>query len=145
MQSTLCSFSVPPAHRNWLIAVLSCFSYLTGMLSFDPTKLIIGSNCAFIMFEQPTSVRQRCFQLLVNVFILSTTPSQFFWLISACFRHKCIPVIFIVCFTGIPLASCGNKYYGTNCIYAVPTSLLIAPGLGTIQYLFYLIGELSKG
>jgi hypothetical protein len=27
------------------------------------------------------------------------------------------------------LASCGHKYYGTNFIYAVPTSLLIAPGL----------------
>jgi hypothetical protein len=33
------------------------------------------------------------------------------------------------------LASCGNKYYGTNCIYAVPTSLLTAPGLRTIQFL----------
>jgi hypothetical protein len=34
------------------------------------------------------------------------------------------------------LASCGNRYYGTNFIYAVPTSLLIAPGLWTIQFLF---------
>jgi hypothetical protein len=34
------------------------------------------------------------------------------------------------------LASCGNKYYGTNFIYAVPSSLLIAPGLWTIQFLF---------
>jgi hypothetical protein len=35
------------------------------------------------------------------------------------------------------LASCGNKYYGTNFIYAVPSSLLIAPGLRTIQFLFF--------
>jgi hypothetical protein len=35
------------------------------------------------------------------------------------------------------LVSCGNKYYGTNFIYAVPTSLLIAPGLRTIQFLFF--------
>jgi hypothetical protein len=27
------------------------------------------------------------------------------------------------------VASCRNKYYGTNFISAVPTSLLIAPGL----------------
>jgi hypothetical protein len=64
MQSALCSFSVPPAHRNWLIAVLSCFSYLGGKLSVDPTKLIIGNNCALIIFEWPTSVRHRCFQEL---------------------------------------------------------------------------------
>jgi hypothetical protein len=36
------------------------------------------------------------------------------------------------------LASCGNKYYRTNFIYAVPSSLLIAPGLRTIQFLFHL-------
>jgi riboflavin transporter 2 len=35
------------------------------------------------------------------------------------------------------LASCGDKYYRTNFISAVPTSLLIAPGLRTIQFLFY--------
>jgi hypothetical protein len=35
------------------------------------------------------------------------------------------------------LASCGNKYYGTNFIYAVPSSLLIAPSLRTIQFLLY--------
>jgi hypothetical protein len=35
------------------------------------------------------------------------------------------------------VASCRNKYYGTNFISAVPTSLLIAPGLWTIQFLFY--------
>jgi hypothetical protein len=29
----------------------------------------------------------------------------------------------------IVLASCGKKYFGTHFIYAVPTSLLIAPGL----------------
>jgi hypothetical protein len=34
------------------------------------------------------------------------------------------------------VASCRNKYYGTNFISAVPTSLLIAPGLWTIQFLF---------
>jgi hypothetical protein len=34
------------------------------------------------------------------------------------------------------LASCGNKYYRTNFIYAVPSSLLIAPGLRTIRFLF---------
>jgi hypothetical protein len=34
------------------------------------------------------------------------------------------------------VASCCNKYYGTNFISAVPTSLLIAPGLRTIQLLF---------
>jgi hypothetical protein len=103
MQSALCSFSIPPAHRNWLIIVLSCFSYLGGMLSVDPTKLIIGSNCALMIFERPTSVRHCCFQLLVKVFILSTTPSQFFWLMTAWSRQKCTPVIFIVCFTGIPI------------------------------------------
>jgi hypothetical protein len=36
------------------------------------------------------------------------------------------------------LASCCNKYYGTNFIYAVPTSPLIAPGLRTIQFMFSL-------
>jgi hypothetical protein len=36
------------------------------------------------------------------------------------------------------LASCGNKYYRTNFIYTVPSSLLIAPGLRTIQFLFVL-------
>jgi hypothetical protein len=35
------------------------------------------------------------------------------------------------------VASCRNTYYGTNFISAVPTSLLIAPGLRTIQFLFY--------
>jgi hypothetical protein len=35
------------------------------------------------------------------------------------------------------VASCLNKYYGTNFIYAVPTYLLIAPGLWTIQFLFW--------
>jgi hypothetical protein len=103
MQRALYSFSVPLAHRNWSIAVLSCFSYLGGMLSVDPAKLIIGSNCALIIFERPTSVRHRCFQLLVKDFILSTTPSQFFWLMSAWSKQKCIPVICIVCFTGIPI------------------------------------------
>jgi hypothetical protein len=39
-------------------------------------------------------------------------------------------------FISIVLASCDNKYYGTNFIYAVPTSLPIAPGLRTIQFLF---------
>jgi hypothetical protein len=34
------------------------------------------------------------------------------------------------------VASCRNKYDGTNFISAVPTSLLIAPGLRTIQLLF---------
>jgi hypothetical protein len=33
------------------------------------------------------------------------------------------------------VASCRNKYDGTNFISAVPTSLLIAPGLQTIQFL----------
>jgi hypothetical protein len=32
-------------------------------------------------------------------------------------------------------ASCCNKYYGTNFASALPTSLLIAPGLRTIQFL----------
>jgi hypothetical protein len=35
------------------------------------------------------------------------------------------------------LASCGNKYYGTHFVYAVPSSLLVAPGLQTIQFLLY--------
>jgi hypothetical protein len=39
----------------------------------------------------------------------------------------------------IGVASCCNKYYGTNFISAVPTSLLIAPGLRTIQFLLILI------
>jgi hypothetical protein len=34
------------------------------------------------------------------------------------------------------VASSRNKYYGTNFISAMPTSLLIAPGLRTIQFLF---------
>jgi hypothetical protein len=33
------------------------------------------------------------------------------------------------------VASCSNKYCGTNFISVVPTSLLIAPGLRTIQFL----------
>jgi hypothetical protein len=33
------------------------------------------------------------------------------------------------------LASCCNNYSGINFIYAVPTSLLIAPGFRTIQFL----------
>jgi hypothetical protein len=103
MQRALCSFSIPPAHKNWLIAVFCCFSYLGGMLSVDPTELIIGNNCALIIFEQPTSVRHCCFQLLVKDFILSTTQSQFFWLMTAWSKQKCIPVIVIVCFTGIPI------------------------------------------
>jgi hypothetical protein len=37
------------------------------------------------------------------------------------------------------VASCRNKYYGTNFISAVPTSLLIAPGLRTIHFLLYII------
>jgi hypothetical protein len=35
----------------------------------------------------------------------------------------------------VVVASCRNKYDGTNLISAVPTSLLIAPGLRTIQFL----------
>jgi hypothetical protein len=45
---------------------------------------------------------------------------------------------FLTFFILIVLASCGYKYYGTNFIYAVPTSLLIAPSLRTIQLLFKL-------
>jgi hypothetical protein len=37
----------------------------------------------------------------------------------------------------IVLSSCGNKYFRTNFISAVPTSLLIAPGLRTILFLFF--------
>jgi hypothetical protein len=40
------------------------------------------------------------------------------------------------CFILMVLASCGHKYYRTNFISAVPTALLIAPGLRTIQFLF---------
>jgi hypothetical protein len=43
---------------------------------------------------------------------------------------------FLIFFILMVVASCRNKYYGTNFIYAVPTSLLIAPGLRTIQFLF---------
>jgi hypothetical protein len=39
-------------------------------------------------------------------------------------------------FISVVIASCGNKYYGSNFISAVPISLLIAPGLRTIQFLF---------
>jgi hypothetical protein len=42
------------------------------------------------------------------------------------------------------VASCGNKYYGTNVISAVPTSLLIAPGFRTIQLLFLHVVSLQK-
>jgi hypothetical protein len=55
------------------------------------------------MFARPTSVRLCCFQLLVKVLILFTTLSQFFWLMAAWSKQKCIPVILIVCFTGIPI------------------------------------------
>jgi hypothetical protein len=41
-------------------------------------------------------------------------------------------------------ASCENKYYGSNFISAVPTSLLIAPGLRTIQFLFLLLPNFRK-
>jgi hypothetical protein len=34
---------------------------------------------------------------------------------------------FLTFFILMVLASCGNKYYGTNFIYAVPSSRLIAP------------------
>jgi hypothetical protein len=37
------------------------------------------------------------------------------------------------------VASCRNKYDGTNFISAVPSSLLIAPGLRTIQFLLYFV------
>jgi hypothetical protein len=37
------------------------------------------------------------------------------------------------------VASCRNRYDGTNFISTVPTSLLIAPGLRTIQFLFLLV------
>jgi hypothetical protein len=43
------------------------------------------------------------------------------------------------------LASCGDKYYRTNFISAVPTSLLIAPGLRTIQFLFSFFPPLPIG
>jgi hypothetical protein len=42
------------------------------------------------------------------------------------------------------VASCRNKYYGTNFISAVPISLLIAPGLWTIQFLFLTVLWLKK-
>jgi hypothetical protein len=45
-------------------------------------------------------------------------------------------LFFLTFFTLMVLASCGNKYFRTNFIYAVPSSLLIAPGLRTIQFLF---------
>jgi hypothetical protein len=41
------------------------------------------------------------------------------------------------------VAGCRNKYYGTNFISAVPTSLLIAPGLQTIQFLFFSLSSSS--
>jgi hypothetical protein len=106
MQSALCSLSVPPAHRNWLIAVLSCLSQLGVKFSVDPTKLIIGSSCALIIFARTTSVRLRCFQFLVEVLIiLFTTPSQLFWLMAAWSKQKCIPIILIVFFIGIPIVA----------------------------------------
>jgi hypothetical protein len=72
MQSALCSFSVPPAHRNWLIAVLSCFSLLDRMLSVDPTQLIICSNCALII----------C--LCIDVLLFAAVPSYMCSLLLAC-------------------------------------------------------------
>jgi hypothetical protein len=53
------------------------------------------------------------------------------------------------------LASCGDKYYRTNFISVGPSSLLIAPGLRTIQfllpmrsqnitYLFYLLNGVRE-
>jgi hypothetical protein len=36
------------------------------------------------------------------------------------------------------VASCRNKYYGTNFLSAVPTSLLIAPGLPNYSVLVYI-------
>jgi hypothetical protein len=44
---------------------------------------------------------------------------------------------FYIFFILMVVASFRNKYYGTNFISAVPTSLLIAPGLRTIQFLFF--------
>jgi hypothetical protein len=43
---------------------------------------------------------------------------------------------FLTFFILMMVASCRNKYYGTNFISAVHTSLLIAPGFRTIQFLF---------
>jgi hypothetical protein len=49
---------------------------------------------------------------------------------------NCFDFFFIL----IGVASCCNKRYGTNFISAVPTSLLIAPGLRTIiQFLLNLV------
>jgi hypothetical protein len=42
------------------------------------------------------------------------------------------------------VASCRNKYDGTNFISAVPTSLLIAPGLRTIQFLLKPFSDFSR-
>jgi hypothetical protein len=46
--------------------------------------------------------------------------------------------LFWLFFILIGVASCCNQYYPINFISAVPTSLLIAPGLRTIQFLFML-------
>jgi hypothetical protein len=47
-----------------------------------------------------------------------------------------LTIFVIFFFISVVVASCGNKYYGSNFISAVPTSLLITPGLQTIQFLF---------
>jgi hypothetical protein len=61
-----------------------------------------------------------------------TTFWQLFDRFLTTFWQYLLPIFFIF----VVVASCGNKYYGSNFIFAVPTLLLIAPGLRTIQFLF---------
>jgi hypothetical protein len=94
---------------NFLTICLATFWQLFWQLfqNFLATFLTIFDNFLTI-FWQP--------YFLENFF---TTTQQLFW------------PFFIL----MVLASCGDKYYRTNFISAVPTSLLIAPGLRTIQFL----------
>jgi hypothetical protein len=60
-------------------------------------------------------------------------------------NHADIAVALTACwFSDKYFASCCNKYYGTNFISAVPTSLLIAPGLRTIKFLFSLQAMMDR-
>jgi hypothetical protein len=65
---------------------------------------------------------------------------QLFYHFLSTFWHifdNILTIFFTFFFISVVEASCGNKYYGSNFISAVPTSLLNAPGLRTIQFLFF--------
>jgi hypothetical protein len=78
------------------------------------------------------------FWQLLTTFL--TTLVAIFWKLVDNFFYNFLQLFenFLTIFL-IVTANCGNKYYGTNFVCAVPTSLLIAPGLRTIQFLLWCI------